>query len=806
MEEVKTMIKKIFGMFLCVVLITNVFVIINAEEESVIKEKIESINFSEPNMQVENQFITLHMEEATSYLREPGKPILPVCTKIYTFPFGTKIKGVECKCVQINQKVLSGEIRPSPEPIPLKEVNAVGEERIVKDFVTKDNAVYNSMDFFPYKWYDYRVGCGLDDSRRMVFLTVQIYPIRYSPGRHMIQYVDTVDIKVKYDEPIQQVVFPDQYDMVVITPSEFSEKLRPLAEYNNDSNVATKLVTLEEIYDGSYFPVNGRDDQEKIKYFIKDAVEGWNITYVLLAGGANKIPVRMSYVQDGQEESFISDLYYADFYDASGDFCSWDSNGNNIFGEYGYQGRTDVVDLYPDVYLGRLNFRESSEVSDVVNKIITYESTGAYIEEWFHHFVVCGGDTFPDYSYVDEGEYLNQNAIDMMSDFIPEKIWATNGKLQFAANIDNAMNNGTGFLYMTGHGTFENWATHPHNDFETWWPIGSYFYFRIDVLNNKEKLPVVIVGGCSNFGFLEDHCFGWSFIKNPNGGGIASYGNTALGWSMAGTGCTQGLTGGMELSAIKAYGVQNVKTTGELWSNALNNYLNQFGAWSALDYKTIEEWQPFNDPSLRITKVSDKPSKPEKIIGPTSGEIGTEYTFTTSSTDPNGDLIKYCFDWSDSTTWTEQLNSGEDVSLNHTWEKPGTYEIKVKARDQYGLDSDWSDPLLVTIESEAPYLDIVKIKGGIAKVRAVIANIGSLEANTVDCNISVIGGMLGMIKIYAKETLGTLGINQEKMVTANKIFGIGKINITVTASAPLANNATKTAQGYIMWPLIFVQK
>jgi hypothetical protein len=685
-------------------------------------------------------------------------------------------------------------------------VNNIEEKKVVGDFIIKDNSVYNSMDFYPYKWYDYRVGCGLDDSHHMVFLTVQFYPVRYSLGQHMIQYANSVDINVEYYEPTQPVVFSDKYDMIIITPSEFSEKLQPLADYKNDSSVATKLVTLDKIYDGSYFPVNGRDDQEKIKYFIKDAVEEWNITYVLLAGGANKVPVRMSYVQDGQEESFISDLYYADIYDANGDFCSWDSNGNDIFGENNYQGRTDFVDLYPDVRLGRLNFRDSSEVSDVVNKIITYESTGGYMEEWFSNFVVCGGDTFPDYNNVDEGEYLNQNAIDMMDDFIPEKIWATNGKLQFAINIDNALKNGTGFLYMTGHGTFETWATHPHNDFETWWPIGSYFYLRVETLNNGEKLPIVLIGGCSNCEFLEDHCLGWSFIKNPDGGGIASYGNTALGWSMGGTGCSQGLTGGMELSAIKAYGIQNAKTTGELWTNALNNYLNEFGAWSVLDYKTLEEWQSFNDPSVRITKVSDKPNKPEKISGPTSGEIGKEYTYTTSSTDPNGDLIKYCFDWDDNTvTWTERFNSGENASVNHTWEKPGNYQIKVKTRDEFGLDSEWSDPLLVNIVSEAPYLDIAKIKGGFMKVRTVITNIGSLEAYNVSCNVSVIGGMLRMIKVLAKETLETLGVQEEKTVTARKIFGFGKIDITVTATAPSANTATETAQGFVVGSLIIVR-
>jgi hypothetical protein len=794
--------KKFVGILVCTLLITNVMVIIHAEEESFVKTKIESIIFSEPNIQKEDHYLTLNLIEATSYLMNPGKPILPIYTKIFKFPYGTKIKSIECKPSLINQKIISGEIQPSSEPLLLMNLNKVEEKDIIKD-----KAVYNSIDFFPIRWYDYKVGCGLDDSHHVVFLNVQFYPVRYFPSKNIIQYANKVDIIVEYYELSQPVFFPDKYDMVLIAPSEFSEKLQPLVDYKNDSSVVTKLVTLDEIYNGYYFPVVGRDDQEKIKYFIKNAIEQWNITYVLLAGGANKIPVRMSYVQDGMEVSIISDLYYADIYDEYGNFCSWDSNNNNIFGEYNYQGRTDFVDLYPNVFLGRLNFRDSNEVNGVINKIINYESKGAYMENWFQNFVVCGGDTFQDLFTVDEGEYLNQNAISMMSSFIPEKIWATNGKLQFAINIDSAIENGTGFLYMTGHGTHETWATHPHNDFQTWWPIGSYFYLRAEILNNKEKLPIVIIGGCSNCQFSGNNCFGWSFVKNPNGGGIASYGNSALGWGRTGYECILGLTGGMELSAFKAYGIQNAKTTGELWTKALNNYLNQFGAWSAYDYKTLEEWQPFNDPSMRITKISDKPNKPDKPSGPISGEIGKEYNYTTSTNDPDGDLIKYCFDWGDNTiTWTDRLESGENISLNHTWEKPGNYEIKVKARDIYGLDSEWSETLSINIMSDAPFLDIVKIKGGFTKIKTVITNIGSIDAYNVNCSVYITGGMLRMIDVLAEETFETLKVEEEITMIVNKIVGFGKINITIIASALYANIATKTLSGFVLWPFIFVRQ
>jgi len=37
------------------------------------------------------------------------------------------------------------------------------------------------------------------------------------------------------------------------------------------------------------------------------------------------------------------------------------------------------------------------------------------------------------------------------------------------------------------------------------------------------------------------------------------------------------------------------------------------------------------------------------------------------------------------------------IGVSHTWEKRGSYEIKVKAKDVNGAESQWSDPLSVTM-------------------------------------------------------------------------------------------------------------
>ncbi len=100
-----------------------------------------------------------------------------------------------------------------------------------------------------------------------------------------------------------------------------------------------------------------------------------------------------------------------------------------------------------------------------------------------------------------------------------------------------------------------------------------------------------------------------------------------------------------------------------------------------------------------LTRYNTPPNKPEKPTGPTSGQPGTEYTYNTSTTDPLGDQIYYTWDWGDGnySEWLGPYESGGSCEASYTWEEKGDYSIKVKAKDIYDLESDWSDPLPVSM-------------------------------------------------------------------------------------------------------------
>jgi len=96
---------------------------------------------------------------------------------------------------------------------------------------------------------------------------------------------------------------------------------------------------------------------------------------------------------------------------------------------------------------------------------------------------------------------------------------------------------------------------------------------------------------------------------------------------------------------------------------------------------------------------SQPPFKPNKPIGTSQGEIGKKYYFKTSTVDPDRDVIYYLFDWGDETNneWEGPFNSGEECNIFHIWNEQENYQIKVKAKDSHGMESEWSDPLSVSM-------------------------------------------------------------------------------------------------------------
>ena len=106
-------------------------------------------------------------------------------------------------------------------------------------------------------------------------------------------------------------------------------------------------------------------------------------------------------------------------------------------------------------------------------------------------------------------------------------------------------------------------------------------------------------------------------------------------------------------------------------------------------------------PIIHVTVVApnDPPEKPDTPDGPTRGSPGKTYLYSTSTVDPDGDKVYYMWDWGDGnySSWLGPFVSGETATASYSWSEKGTYSIRVKAKDIFDEESDWSDPLSVSM-------------------------------------------------------------------------------------------------------------
>jgi len=221
----------------------------------------------------------------------------------------------------------------------------------------------------------------------------------------------------------------------------------------------------------------------------------------------------------------------------------------------------------------------------------------------------------------------------IMSDFVPTKLWTSDGTFT-PWKINQAINRGAGFLDYSGHGFAKGMATHPPDD-ESWISYGN-----IHLLGafNGYKLPIVFFDACltakldfnvseligsisvpvsrspdpfpnalshgSLYRMLQPlvaspeklplldklvPCFAWNWVKKNNGGAIATIGATRTAYGGIDSGA-----GKISLEFFSAY--ENSETLGQMMTQAQNEYIDDVPG----DAFTVEEFILLGDPSLKI--------------------------------------------------------------------------------------------------------------------------------------------------------------------------------------------------------------
>jgi len=149
------------------------------------------------------------------------------------------------------------------------------------------------------------------------------------------------------------------------------------------------------------------------------------------------------------------------------------------------------------------------------------------------------------------------------------------------------------------------------------------------------------------------------------------------------------------------------------WTNAIYSNVTMYNGSIATVYaneSTFNYSMAIVDPG-RTTRIvnptlideNHPPVLTNNPIGPTEAEPGKVCNYSITAIDPNDDDVHYWFDWGDGTnsSWLSPYHSNETCIADHSWDMSGTYEIRVKTKDDYGLEGNWSDSLTVNVKLQA---------------------------------------------------------------------------------------------------------
>jgi hypothetical protein len=560
------------------------------------------------------------------------------------------------------------------------------------------NARYASAEPWPA---DIATFQGDHDMQGYRFVSVRVNPLAYVGAEKKLFLREKVTVTATYDEPIAaKSILPKQaalfgplvdslvanpgdaaafapavktvapkaaLDYLIVTSAALSNAFQRIADYRASAaggGYTTRVLTTNFI--GTTY--SGSDIQAKIRACISNSVATLGTTMVLLGGDDTIVPDRdcYAYVPDDYEPSYEyempTDLYY------SGLSGSWNSDGDARYGE-----TNDGVDMAWDVVVGRLPMRTAEQVTNYLNKVMTYESGSPATNK-----IILGGpyawDTYtsnnrpsddvtvdghagfrstsPAHDSVSDSEAwlrrlyrdgIRSNwpaQVGLMCDTITSWDGSTCGDhLQSAANTVAAFNRNWTHLMFSGHGEPQGWGLESgdftHASASGLTGLTAFVYTDACLTGHFDKNSNTIDG----YPYTTEPCLGENFLRNarPLGGALAYMGCARYGWGEPDAApADNAARGGPSTEyAYKFYRRMYETTNRTLGTAFAMHKADMIGLSGTYD---CERWIQFGmnllgDPALKMPGGVPAPSAPSFAAnpGPLVATVGVARAFTVSA-------------------------------------------------------------------------------------------------------------------------------------------------------------------------------
>ena len=653
----------------------------------------------------------------------PGKPNLPSKIFAIAIPPGAEVTYVTFETGE--EIVLPGtyNILPCQLPQVIGKENPVVREMEEQTYLSNYESVYYSEESYPESIVEFVRPAGF---RKYNLADVRVTPFSYKPISGQLTYYPEITVTVSYTFPegfnpegimVDDVESFEQrasefiynyeqtddwyptgptgretYDYVIITLDSLTSSVDSLVDWEEAKGKSVNVVTTSWI-NSQY---SGYDLAEKVRNFLIDKYpsEEWGIEYVCLIGHYDDVPIRRIAQSTGYGQP-ETDFYHAEL--SYPDSQSWDADGDHQYCE-----NSDPIDYYAEVYLGRIPWSNPTTVESICDKTVAYEESDD--PSYKKNILLLGAYFWPDTDNAVLMEAkVNQ---DWMSDWTMTRMYEQ-GQSSYPMDYNLDYNNVKN-VWSAGTYAFVDWAGHGS-------PTACYEYYPsqafvdTDTCNylNDDYPAIVFADACSNSDTDDDN-IGQMMLEQ---GAVGFLGATKVAYGMPGwnnpySGSSQSLDYFFTIGCT-----EGILTQGQSHQFALQE-MYENNMWYYQKYEHCQWGALWGNPDLTMGEVvtSDPPADPSVPSGPSEGIPNIEFTFSTSTTDPDGDQVYYQWNWGNGviSDWLGPYNSGETAEASYAWEEAGEFEIKVMAKDEYGAKSDWSDIKQFTVvDNPSPSIPLI---------------------------------------------------------------------------------------------------
>jgi hypothetical protein len=520
----------------CVFVLLCLALVLQAQSGS--EARVFTVRFSGATLKSESYYLAGHTYDLVNLdnleiSRLPGNPCLPVEVRHVYVPRGKEITGVRLESVR--QVPLAGEylLLPGQHEVPYSSST-------VPDPVLPDPAVYAMTEQYPTLPVE-ASSTGSIAGRRMS--GIRIFPIQYIPAEGKLLLNEEIVFAIELGDAGGESHYPAETPTVrrlrnevvgamvenagdleadfppgagTLDPAVATEYLmlchenhvdeyQALKEWKTRKGIPAAIVTVQDVY--ATYP--GRDDPEKLRNCIKEYYLNHSTAWVLMTLSSPKAAIRGCYCRVGgtTDAGIPCDLYFADM---DGD---WNDDNDSRWGETG-----DDVDLYPDVYLGRIPANTGVQAMAAIEKVLTYE--GCYPVPTDYQLEML---FMAEYADAQTDGAVAKNMIDNESvppRFDPiTKLYQSSGNLNYSSAM-NALNSGMAIVNHDGHGNSNVLSIGPN----------ALYTDDMRSLTNGPRFSVFYTVACDPGNFDNPMgCFARGFLESEDGGGFF-VGNSRYGW------------------------------------------------------------------------------------------------------------------------------------------------------------------------------------------------------------------------------------------------------------------------------------